>query len=113
MVLLGIPPLPDYQFTRVVRRAAETGRDRRADRRERASPSTSVPGCWCYSTATPVRPRATSGIYVYFGPVRPLLERWAATRGHLREITRIDITTEVDTLRGSQRRTTLSALCSL
>jgi hypothetical protein len=59
------------------------------------------------------RPRAPSSIYVYFGSVRPLLQTWAPTRAHLREITASDITTALDTLRGWPRRNALAALRSL
>ncbi|WP_168589165.1 hypothetical protein [Saccharopolyspora sp. ASAGF58] len=62
---------------------------------------------------TRARPRSHSTIYVYFGPIRPIVERWAAERGHLREITRTDITTALDQLRGWQRRNAITALRSL
>ncbi|MHA5054772.1 hypothetical protein [Streptomyces sp. SD15] len=38
------------------------------------------------------KPRSHTCLYVYFGCVRPLLENWATTRGHLREITVGDVT---------------------
>jgi len=59
------------------------------------------------------RPRSHSSIYVYFGSVRPLLETWAPTRGHLREVTVADITTALDSLRGWPRRNALASLRSL
>lgn len=62
---------------------------------------------------TRAQPRAHSSIYVYFGAVRPLLESWAPTRRHLREITAADITTALDSLRGWPRRNALAALRSL
>ncbi|MGH3687075.1 MAG: hypothetical protein ACRDQY_18500 [Pseudonocardiaceae bacterium] len=46
------------------------------------------------------RPRSHSNLYVYFGTVRPLLENWAPTRAHLREITTVDVTAALDPLRG-------------
>jgi hypothetical protein len=51
------------------------------------------------------RPRSHTSIYVYFGSVRPILEGWAATRAHLREIT----AAALDPLRGWPRR---NASCS-
>ncbi len=62
---------------------------------------------------TRARPRSTGTIYVYFGAVRPLVEGWALTRGHLREITTADLTAALDPLRGWQRATAISALRSL
>lgn len=59
------------------------------------------------------RPRSHSSLYVYFGTVRPLLENWATTRGHLREITTADITAALDPLRGWPRSTAITALRSL
>ncbi|MFE7393302.1 hypothetical protein [Streptomyces sp. NPDC057582] len=59
------------------------------------------------------RPRSHTCLYVYFGCVKPLLENWAATRGHLREITVSDVTTALDRLRGWQRRNAIAALRSL
>ncbi|MGI5380579.1 hypothetical protein ACQEV2_41500 [Streptomyces sp. CA-251387] len=59
------------------------------------------------------RPRSHTCLYVYFGRVRPLLENWAATRGHLREITVADVTTALAPLRGWQRRNAISGLRSL
>jgi integrase len=47
------------------------------------------------------------------GCVRPLLENWAATRGHLREITVADVTAALSPLRGWQRRNAIAALRSL
>jgi hypothetical protein len=59
------------------------------------------------------RPRAASSIYVYFGSVRPLLEGWAPTRGHLREITRGDVISALDAISGWPRRNALAGLRSL
>jgi integrase len=59
------------------------------------------------------RPRSHSTIYVFFGAVRPFLERWSSTRGHLREITTADIQAVVAPLRGWPRRTAITALRSL
>jgi len=61
------------------------------------------------------RPRSHSSIYVYFGTVRPFIERWATDSGraHLREITTADITTTLQPLRGNQYRNAITALRSL
>ncbi|NGO08303.1 integrase [Streptomyces sp. HC44] len=59
------------------------------------------------------KPRSRTCLYVYFGCVRPLLENWAATRGHLREITVTDVTAVLSPLRGWQRRNAIAALRSL
>lgn len=59
------------------------------------------------------RPRSHTCLYVYFACVRSLLENWAATRGHLREITVADFTTALATLRGWQRRNAIAGLRSL
>jgi integrase len=59
------------------------------------------------------RPRSQSSLYVYFGTVRPFIERWAADRSHLREITTADIDTVLKPLRGNQLRNAISALRSL
>lgn len=59
------------------------------------------------------RPRSHASLYTYFGCVRPILQTWAATRGHLREITTADVTAALDPLRGWPRRTTIVALRSL
>jgi hypothetical protein len=57
--------------------------------------------------------RAQSSIYVYYGAIRPLLQGWAASRDHLREITTADVTAALAPMRGWPRRTTISALRSL
>lgn len=62
---------------------------------------------------TRTRARSVSTVYVYFGSVRPLLVSWAATRGHLREITTTDVTTALDALIGWPRRAAMTALRSL
>ena len=59
------------------------------------------------------RPRSPASIYVYFAAVRPLVEQWAADRGHLREVTIADIKAVLDPLRGHQLRTTTVAVRSL
>jgi site-specific recombinase XerD len=47
-------------------------------------------------------------------PLRPApLQDWAASRGHLREITAGDVTAALEPLRGWSRRTTIAALRSL
>jgi hypothetical protein len=62
---------------------------------------------------TRTRPRSYASIYVYFAAVQPLIEHWAADRGHLREVTTADIKTVLDPLRGHQLRTTTVAVRSL
>ena len=59
------------------------------------------------------RPRSAIAIYGYFGSIRPLLQSWSATRGHLREITAADIRTALEPLRGWRRSNTITALRSL
>lgn len=59
------------------------------------------------------RARSASTIYAYFGSVRPLLENWALTRGHLREITALDVVAVLDPLRGWPRSNAVTALRSL
>jgi hypothetical protein len=59
------------------------------------------------------RPRSHASIYVYFTAVQPLIERWSADRGHLREITAADVKAALDPLRGPQLRTATVAVRSL
>lgn len=59
------------------------------------------------------RPRSPSSLYVYFSVVRPAIERWAANRGHLREITPADVAAVLKPLRGHQHNSTVAALRSL
>ncbi|MEV7236731.1 hypothetical protein AB0N06_22955 [Streptomyces sp. NPDC051020] len=59
------------------------------------------------------KPRSHTCLYVYFGCVRQLLEDWATTRGHLREITVADVTAALSPLRGWQQRNAIAALRSL
>lgn len=58
-------------------------------------------------------PRSPTSLYVYFGAIRPFLEGWAPTRGHLREITTTDIAAALHPLAGWQRRNAIAALRSL
>jgi hypothetical protein len=51
------------------------------------------------------RPRSDTTIRVYFGAVWPLIECWAATRGHLREITSRDVDAVLKPLRGHRHIT--------
>jgi integrase len=62
---------------------------------------------------TRARPRSHASIYVYFAAVQPLIEQWAADRGHLREVTAADIKAASDPLRGHQLRTATVAVRSL
>jgi hypothetical protein len=59
------------------------------------------------------RPRSPSSLYVYFSFLRPAISQWAVDRGHLREITRADVTGVLKPLRGHQHSTTIAALRSL
>ena len=59
------------------------------------------------------RPRSHATIYVYFAAVRPLIDRWSADRGHLREVTADDIRAGLGQLRGYPLRTTIPAVRSL
>lgn len=59
------------------------------------------------------RPRSPASIYVYFGALRPFIERWSADHSHLREVTAGDVTAALDPLRGDQLRTAIGALRSL
>ncbi len=59
------------------------------------------------------RPRSPASIYVYFGTVRPFIERWPAVRGHLREVTANDLEAVLDPLWGHQLRNAIATLRSL
>jgi integrase len=59
------------------------------------------------------RPRSHATLRVHFGIVRPFIECWAATRGHLREITSGDVDTVLEPLRGHRRYNAIMALRSL
>ncbi|MGH8961335.1 MAG: integrase [Jatrophihabitantaceae bacterium] len=59
------------------------------------------------------RRRSALTIYGYFGSVKPLLQDWSGSRGHLREITAADITIALEPLRGWRRSNTITALRSL
>jgi len=58
-------------------------------------------------------PRSHATLRVHFGIVRPFIECWAATRGHLREITSGDVDTVLEPLRGHRRYNAITALRSL
>ena len=60
-----------------------------------------------------IRPRSPATVRVHFGIVRPFIECWAATRGHLREITSGDVNTVLEPLRGHRRYNAIMALRSL
>ena len=62
---------------------------------------------------TRARPRSHASIYVYFTAVQPLIQRWSADRGHLREVTAADVKAVLDPLHGHQLRTTIAAVRSL
>ena len=59
------------------------------------------------------RPRSHTTVRVHFGILRPFIEGWAATRGHLREITSGDVDTVLEPLRGHRRYNAITALRSL
>ena len=59
------------------------------------------------------RLRSPATVRVHFGIVRPFIEHWAATRGHLREITSGDVDTVLEPLRGHRRYNAITALRSL
>ena len=62
---------------------------------------------------TRTRPRSHATVRVHFGIVRPFIECWAATRGHLREITSGDLNAVLEPLRGHRRYNAIMALRSL
>src|SRR4029077_2440486 len=75
---------------------------------------TFVPGWWCCSTATPrTRPRAHATVPCHLGRVRPFIDCWAATRGHLREISSSGVDAVLEPLRGHRRYNAITALRSL
>jgi len=59
------------------------------------------------------RPRSDTTIYVYCTVVEPLIGRWSASRGHLREVTADDIRAGLEELRGHPLCTTIPAVRSL
>ena len=59
------------------------------------------------------RPRSHATVHFHFGRVRPFIECWAATRGHLREITSSDVNAVLEPLRGHRRYNAITALRSL
>jgi hypothetical protein len=59
------------------------------------------------------RPRSHTTLRVHFGILRPFIEAWAATRGHLREITPGDVDAVLEPLRGHRRYNAITALRSL
>jgi integrase len=56
------------------------------------------------------RPRSATTIYVYCTAVEPLIGRWSASRGHLREVTAGDIRAGLEELRGHPLCTAISAI---
>jgi hypothetical protein len=59
------------------------------------------------------RPRSPTTLRVHFGILWPFIQGWAATRGHLREITSGDIDAVLEPLRGHRRYNAIMALRSL
>jgi hypothetical protein len=58
-------------------------------------------------------PRTPATVRVHFGIVRRFIECWAATCGHLRQITSGDVDTVLEPLRGRRRYNAVMALRSL
>jgi integrase len=59
------------------------------------------------------RPRSEATLYAYFGSVRPMLQQWANSYDHLREVTQSDIYAALQPMRGYRRNNTIHALRSL
>jgi hypothetical protein len=59
------------------------------------------------------RPRSATTIYVYCTAAEPLIARWSASYGHLREVTADDIRAGLEELRGHPLCTAISAVRSL
>ncbi|MET9359187.1 hypothetical protein ABZY14_40770 [Streptomyces sp. NPDC006617] len=68
---------------------------------------------WLLDGDARTQPRALGTLHSYFSSVRPIVEQWATSRAHLREVTREDVVSAVDGLRGSQYTGALTALRSL
>ena len=74
--------------------AIRTWIDRRTGELPPGSAAASAPGWWYFWTATAAAaPGSPTTLRVHFGMLRPFVERWAARRGHLREITYDDVDT--------------------
>ncbi|MER6076272.1 hypothetical protein ABT187_47670 [Streptomyces sp. NPDC001817] len=58
-------------------------------------------------------PRSPRTVWAHLGSIRPVLQTWAETHDHLREVTREDILTALGTLHGSHRTRVHVALRSL
>ena len=59
------------------------------------------------------RPRSISTVWHYANALRPTLLEWSATYDHLREVTRDDVLTALNSRHGAHRQHTLIALRSL
>ncbi|WP_067132106.1 hypothetical protein [Microtetraspora malaysiensis] len=68
---------------------------------------------WLHTGDARTRPRSDTTLYVYLGTVQPILESWATTRKHLREVTREEAHAAVEALRGRRLSNTVTALKSL
>ncbi|SFK99782.1 hypothetical protein SAMN05216275_14612 [Streptosporangium canum] len=68
---------------------------------------------WLHAGDARTRPRSDTTLYVSLGAVQPILESWAPTRRHLREVTRKDVHAAVEALRGSRLSNAVTALKSL
>ncbi|WP_101787242.1 hypothetical protein [Nonomuraea indica] len=68
---------------------------------------------WLHAGDVRTRPRSDTTLYVYLGAVQPILESWAPTRRHLREVTRKDVHAAVEALRGRRLSNAVTALKSL
>jgi hypothetical protein len=56
------------------------------------------------------RSRSPTTLRLPFGILRPFIEHWAATRGHLREITPGDVDAVLERPRGHRRDNAITAL---
>ncbi|MFE2492405.1 hypothetical protein ACFXGR_56650 [Streptomyces mirabilis] len=59
------------------------------------------------------RPRNATTVWNYLNRILPALQEWSNRYDHLREVTRDDILTHLETVQGSQRQTIIVALRSL
>ena len=59
------------------------------------------------------RPRNIATVWHYANALRPILLEWSTTYDHLREVSRDDVLTALDSLHGAHRQHTLIALRSL
>ncbi|BFO18189.1 hypothetical protein SHKM778_45770 [Streptomyces sp. KM77-8] len=70
-------------------------------------------GPGCCTTAAPFQARHAATVWNYLNRIQPVLLEWSDRYDHLREVTRDDVLTHLETVQGSQRQTTIIALRSL